>query len=461
MLFSALVGLLCLVVAAALRSRLVFVIAAICWVQNLLLPWWYTQGWIDEPVARALLLVKDVLLLLLLGYAAWRVRWVWRRPLPAPVVWLAAYGAWAVLRISLGVALAGEPLLENLRLVRSVLFPVGAVLAGFLVALLAPKLAPRYVRFTVAGIAVCAVVSLALYFLPSNDFWLNEINIALYNVNVKGDVEWTVVADLGIPESALGRLSFQAFSAFRLLGTFGDPLTAGLVLGLAVLALAARPRLSPGTLAAAVPLAAALFLTFSRSAWVLAAVGFCYLALVQRRFARLGVLLGGAAVLWIALAPLRQFLATSLAAFDVGGFDAYHALGITNFYSTEMLKAEYLLGAGALDLSTRSWMLENGFAFLTVQFGVTLLVTFVGFCLSAERYLRRHAEPDDLVARLGAAGALASLVVANFCFYALWFTAYFGIWSVVGLGIGLLHRREIEHAAAAAAALPDPAAVPA
>jgi hypothetical protein len=270
-------------------------------------------------------------------------------------------------------------------------------------------------------------------------------------VDVKGDVEWSVLESLGIPESAVGRTSFQVFSAFRLLGTFGDPLTAGMVVGLAALILAARPRLSLGTLAAAVPLVAALFLTFSRSAWVLAAVGFTYLALVQRRPIRLGVLMGGAGILWVVLAPLRQFVATSLAGFELGTLDSYHALGIMNFYSTEMLRAEYLLGAGAIDMSARSWMLENGLAFLTVQFGVPLLVTFVGFCLSAERYLRRHATPDDLVARLGAAVALASLVVANFCFYALWFTAYFGIWSIVGLGIGTLHRRGLEGSADAAA----------
>ena len=431
--------------AAVLRSRLLFVITAICWVQNLLLPWWYTQGWITEDGARALLLVKEVLLLALVAYTAWRASDVWRGRVPAPIVWALAYGAWAVARIGLGVALAGEPLIENLRLVRSVLFPVLAVLAGFHVALLAPHLPARYLRFTVAGIAICAVVSLALYFLPSDDFWLNEVNIAAYNVDVKGDLDWTVLAGLGTAGSAAGRLAFQAFSKFRLFGTFGDPLTAGMVLGLGVIAVAAHPRLSGRTLVAALPLAVALFLTFTRSAWVLAAVGFCYLALVQRRHARIGLLLGVGAVLWIALAPLRQFVFSTIAAFELETSDLYHVLGIMNFYSTEMLQPQYLLGTGALDTSAQTWYLENGFAYLMVQFGAPLLVCFVGLCLSAERYLRRHATPDDLVPRLGAACALASLIVANFSsLQAQSFTAYFGIWSIVGLGIGVLHRREME-----------------
>jgi hypothetical protein len=440
------------VLVAALGSRALFVVAAICWVQNILLPWWYTERWIGDATALSLVLVKDLLLLFLVGYAAWRARWARPWGVPAPIVWLLAYGAWATLRVGFGVALAGEPLVDNLRVVRGLLFPVEAVLVGFFVALIAPRVPARYVRFTVAGILVCAVVSLGLYVLPSEAFWLNHVNIANYNLDVKGDVAWTVVTDLGIPESAVARTAFQALSAFRLLGTFGDPLTAGLVIGLAALALAARPQLGPRSVALGLPLAAALFLTFSRSAWLLAAVGFAYLAVVQRRPGRLGLLFGGAAVLWIALAPLRQFVATSLAAFDVGGLDSYHAAGITNFYSATMLRPDYLLGIGVLGSTGRSWVLENGLAYITVQFGVPALVTFVGLCLSAERYLRRHALPEDLVARLGAACALASLVVMNFCFYSLWFTAYFGIWTIVGLGIGALHRGEIEATLAAAPA---------
>jgi hypothetical protein len=455
---SALVGLLCLALAAALRSRLLFVIAAICWVQNLVLPWWYTQGWIGAEAARSLVVVKELLLAVVLAYAAGRAAWVWRRPLPAPVVWLLAYGVWAVLRIGLGLALGDESLVANLRLVRSVLFPVGTVLAGFLVGLLAPTVPARYVRFTVAGIAVCAAVSLALYFLPSDEFWLNEVNIAAYNVEVKGDLEWTVLSNLGVSGSAAGRLAFQALSAFRLFGTFGDPLTAGMVLGLAVLALAARPRLSPGTLGAAALIAAALFLTFSRSAWVLAGVGFTYLALTQRRPGRLLAVAGAAAVLWLAVAPLRQFVFTTLAAFEFETSDVYHALAILNFYSPAMLRVENLLGAGALDATAQTWVLENGLAYLTVQFGLPALVTFVGLCVSAERYLRRRSAPEELVPRLGAACALASLVVANFSFYALSFTAYFGIWSIVGLGIGMLHRREVEGAAAVPADAAQPPA---
>jgi hypothetical protein len=219
-----------------------------------------------------------------------------------------------------------------------------------------------------------------------------------------------------------------------------------MVLGLAALALAARPRLGPWSLAAAALLAVALFVTFSRSAWVFAAVGVAYLSIRQRRLGRLAVLTTGAAALWFAVPAIRQFAVTSVAAFALESGDVYHAAGILNFYSSAMLRPQYLLGTGPLDTTAQSWVLENGLAYLTVQFGLPLLVAFIGFCLSAERYLRQRAEPGDVIARLGAASVLASLVVANFSFYALSFTAYFATWSVVGLAIGLLHRRDIAEA---------------
>src|SRR5438128_1484749 len=174
MLFSCLLALICVVLAALLRSRLVFVIAVVCWVQNIVLPWLYTKGWVSESSAHSLLLVKDV-------------------------------------------------------------------------------------------------------------------NIALYNVNVKGDPEWTVLPELGVSGSGVGREVFTALSAFRLIGTFGDPLTAGMALAAGLLLVAARDRLSAEWLAVGCVLASALFFTFSRSAWVFVAAGFMYLSLVKRRLARLGV----------------------------------------------------------------------------------------------------------------------------------------------------------------------------
>lgn len=445
MAFSAFVALFSLTLAAVLRSRAIYVIAAICWVQNLVLPWWYTQGWTDEAGTRALIMLKDVMLLLVFVSVAWRGRWAWRWRIPAPMVWILVYGAWALFRTVLGLAM-GEPLLGNLRVVRGMLFPVEVVVSTFLIGMLAPRMPRRYERFVIVGLTVCAVVSLFLYFLPSDTFWFNEINIASYNVEVKGDPTWTVLGDLGVPGSGVGRRAFQGLSAFRLFGTFGDPLTAGMAIGLALIAVGARRKLTMPLLAVALVLAAALFLTFSRSAWILAGVGVSYLAILQGRPWRVAVVFTTAVTLWVAVPALRQFAVASVAAFTVQTGDLYHVEGITNFYSLQMLRPVYLIGTGPISDARINWVYENGYAYLMVQYGLPLLVLFVGFCFSTERYLRRHSARSDLLARIGAASALATVIVANFSFYALGFTSYFAIWSLVGLGIGVLHRRELQTA---------------
>ena len=440
MLFSCLLALLCVVLAALLRSRLLFVIAVVCWVQNILLPWWYTKGWVSESSAHSLLLVKEALLLFLVVYGAWMARRVTRFPLPWPIRWALLYGTYISVRLVLGMVVLREPLFDELRLVRSMLFPVETIVAGFLVGVLAPRIAPGYERFVIWGLTACAVVSLLLYFTASHTFWVNDVNIALYNVNVKGDPEWTVLPELGVSGSGVGREVFGALSAFRLIGTFGDPLTAGMVLAAGLLLVAARDRLTAEWLAVGCVLAGALFFTFSRSAWVFATVGFMYLSLVQRRLARLGVFVAAAATLWFALAGLREFLSSSVAAFDLQAGDVYHAQGILTFYSSAILNPSYLLGAGPIDPSAQSWVLENGLAYMLVQFGVPAVVCFVGVCLSAERYLRHAARSSGTLAVAGAACAVSTLIAANLSFYALSFTAYYGIWSIVGLATGAAFR---------------------
>jgi len=367
-----------------------------------------------------------------------------RFPLPSPIRWALLYGIYVGMRLGLGMIVLHEPLFDEVRLARSMLFPVETIVAGFLVGILAPRIAARYEQFVIWGLTTCAVVSLLLYFTASQVFWVNDVNIALYNVNVKGDPEWTVLPELGISGSGLGREVFSALSAFRLIGTFGDPLTAGMALALGLLLVVAKDRFGAAWFGAACVLASALFFTFSRSAWVFVTIGFMYLALVQRRLARLGVFLAAAVALWFVLPGLREFVSTSVAAFDLETGDVYHAQGLLTFYSSAVLNPSYLLGTGPVDASAQSWVLENGLGYLLVQFGVPAVVFFVATCVSAERYLRHAARSGSLIALVGAACAVSTLVAAHFSFYALSFTAYYGIWSIVGLATGVAFRVRVQ-----------------
>lgn len=444
MIYSAVVALVCVTLVALLRLWAIGAIAVICWMQNFLLPWWYTKGWIDVEMAVALLLVKEFLLLMIVAYLGWRVTGVRLGTLPAPMKAAALYGAYLLVRLPIGVVVFGEPLLDELRLVRSVVFPVEAVFIGFVVGFLVPAFRVHYEKLMVRGIVGLAIVSLVLYFGADEGFWANHVNIALYNINVKGDPEWTVLLDRGISATGAGRAAFAWLADLRLIGTFGDPLTAGFALTVPLILLSSRRRLGPGAAAALAVVVVAVFLTFSRSAWVMAATGFVYAALSQRRAFRVILFLGVGAVAWFALGGLRQFFFESLAAFESSQGDIYHAEGIRFLYSRAVLDVRYLVGVGPLDAFQDRALLENGLAYILTQFGVVLLAAFAALCFSTERYLRKQGGQTDPFVIGAAAMGIGTLVVSHFSFYALSFTSYFAIWTVIGVAIGLVHRRRIE-----------------
>jgi hypothetical protein len=139
-----------------------------------------------------------------------------------------------------------------------------------------------------------------------------------------------------------------------------------------------------------------------------------------------------AALAFVVLAGLREFLRSSLLALGGGTEgDLTHARGLSAFYSTEVLRAVNLIGGGPGNRSIP----ENGLAFLLEQFGAPALGLFVAVCLSVERYCRREGRPGDTLAVAAAALALGTIVVSHFAEYALSFTAYFAIWSVLGLAV--------------------------
>lgn len=442
MLSSAFVVLGVVLLFLAVRWWSVVVIALICWLQNIILPWWYTRSWIDEGTARSLLVVKELLLLATLAYAAWRTVATHRFGLPAPVKWALAYCAVFALRVALGVSILGEPLGLEIRLLRSFMLPALVTIAGYLAAYHVPAIRRVFAKVSLATLLVCGVVSLLLFFLPPAAFWQNDINIALYNVNVKGDPEWTVALDLGVSGTGLGREAFAWLSSFRLIGTFGDPLTAGfnLALGAALALYAANRGLRVAPVV--VLLGAATVLTFSRSAWILLAVVFLYGSLARRQYVRLGLFVAAATVIWFALSPLREFFTTSVAALQGGGGDVYHAQGVLKLYSQEILAPANILGSGPLDVSAQSASLENGYVYMIEQFGIGPVVCFIGLLVAAWRYLWRMRETVGPGGGLAAALCLATLVVSNFSFYALSFTAFYAVWVLIGIEIGFARRIE-------------------
>lgn len=441
MLSSFVVAVVAFAAAAALRLRALAAITVVCWTQNLLLPWWYTEGWIGAELSRALIMLKEFMLVGLVVMLFWRMRWLHTGPLPTPIRVAMAAIAYIAFRVVLGTAFLGESLFAELRLVRSFLLPSIVVLAGFAVGMMQPSERRRYVGTATTALVACSVVSLLLFALAPDEFWANHVNIAAYNIDVKGDPEWTVDLEAGVSGTGIGRAVFSWLSSFRLIGTFGDPLTAGFVLGFGVLLLAARQTQSIMTIIGGLCCVAGLLLTFSRSAWIFTAIGLAYLAVRQRWLLRSVFALLLVAGTWLALgSDLAEFFTTSVAAFDLESGDVYHAEGLLRFWRGELFTAANILGQGPLPGTEQTATVENGFAYMIEQFGIPSFVAFAVLCVTLERFLRRNAAPDDVVAQVGAAAAISTLVVTNFSFYALSFTPYFAIWTLIGLCIGTAHR---------------------
>lgn len=449
MIFALIVLLASIGVVLIWGERALLLVLTICWVQNILLPWWYTKGLIDAQSALPLILLKEMLLLFAAGYAIWAARGMRWGDLPVPIKLAICYALYVVARALLGATLLGEGVGTNLRFVRNVIFPAEAMLVAFVAGAVRPTLRRTVDRWVVGGIFVAAVAGLVLLVATPDDFWRRHANIALYNLEVKGDPEYTVVLEEGVSGSGVGRDTFAFLARYRLIGTFGDPLTAGFNLAFGASLLLCRRRLGVSGGMALATIGAAVAATFSRSSWIFTTVVLLYVSLLDRRFGRIALAAGLIGAAWVALAPLRQFIESTLASFSGVQDDEYfHAEAVRLMYSTAVLDPANILGRGPQSFQAQTAIVENGFLYMMYQYGVGLLVLFVGICLSTEHYLRRNAISGGL-ARAGAAFGVATLVVSNFSFYALAFTTFFAAWLIIGVAVGSTFRERVEASDAA------------
>jgi hypothetical protein len=453
MIFALILLLGCTAAVLAWGERALIAVLTICWVQNIVLPWWYTQGLIDERTSLPLILLKEMLLILVAGYAAFAARGMRWRELPAPIKATLAYGAYVLLRALLGATVLGEGIDTNVRFVRNVIFPAEAMLVAFVAGAVRPRMRQSVDRWIVGGIFVAAVAGLVLLLATPDDFWRRHANIALFNLEVKGDPEYTVVLEEGVSGSGLGRGAFSFLARYRLIGTFGDPLTAGFNLAFGACLLLCRRSLGVSGRVALVTIVAAVVATFSRSSWIFTSVVLIYTSVLDRRFGRVALAALALGAAWVAVAPLRDFVMGTLASFSGVQDDEYfHAEAVRLMYSSAVFDPANLLGRGPQRFQAQTAIVENGFLYMMYQYGLPLLALFLAVCVTTERYLRRHAPPGDGFCRAGAAFAVASVVVSNFSFYALAFTTFFAAWLVMGLGIGATFRERTE-----AVALDEPA----
>lgn len=420
---------------AWLKERVLYVIFPWAYVQNFVLPWMYTARLAGEDLCRALLLSKEFLLLWLFLYFLSRLSTQGWRRWPLALRILAFFTAWCIVRYAAAVVFQDESLLGNLWNLRIACFPFEILIVGVGVAWSSPKFAKRFILNMVYLIAALALVGILLDVLPGPWFWRDHVDVATYNLYVKGQSPSgdIVPADIqaeaeGVTGNGMARDAFSFLSPFRAFGTVGDATGFGHLVAFPILLLAFWLRRNWKRDLMLVLTAAALFLSFTRSAWIFVAMGFAYVLLRKKNY-RLVFGLGAVfAVVLFTWGPLAQLYSNTLAGASWSGSDDPHAQGIAWFYQQGLWQSENLLGQGLT-----AYIPEGGYGRLLISYGLPALIGFVWFCLALYRDLRRTLIRNKPLFLIVQAVPLVFLVTLNFSYYPFGFIPYLLTWFIVGV----------------------------
>lgn len=427
-------GLITLLLVTWLKERVLYVIFTWAYVQNFVLPWMYTSGWAGQDFCRAFLLSKEFLLLWLFllflpGLARFGVgRW----PLPMRV--LGFFTAWCIVRYAAAVVFQAESLFGNLWNLRIACFPFEILAVAVGVTWARPDFAKRFIRNMVYLVAVLALVGIVLDVLPGPSFWRDYVDIASYNFYVKGQSPGVDITPSDIQAEAEGivgngqaRDMFSFLSPFRAFGTVGDAVGFGHLVAFPVLMLAFWLRRNWKTWLMLVLTSVALFLSFTRSAWIFVGMGFAYILLRNGRY-RLVLGLGTTCLVAVSTwGPMAQWYSATISYFSWNGSEDPHAQGIVWFYKNALWQFDNLFGQGLTAVNH-----EGGYGRLLVTYGLPAVVGFIWFCITLYRTLRQtpfRGKPLFLIAQ---AVPLVLLVTLNFSDYPFLFIPYLLAWFVVG-----------------------------
>lgn len=434
-----------LLAAVALKLRALYLIFFVAFTQNFVLAYLYTSQLVGKELCRSLILFKEFLLLELFVYSAVLLYRHFHGNLPQPVVVLGFFTAYCILRFSCGALFLGDFSADGVRKLRMMCFPLQILTVAMVTSWLYPEFSRRFLRQMTYCLGAIGVIGIVLFLFPEADFWKQHVNIASYNIDVKGDEPESVIEDQGIPGTGAGREAFLFLSSFRAMGTFADPLAFGFGMAMPILLWAFYYRRNWISILMLVISGAAIFFTFSRSSWIFVAIAFVYLLLYQRRYALVSAL---AAVVIAALfmwPPLAEFAATEYSELSWTNPGTEHAEGITLFYQQAFRDAGNILGKGMGDKVSK--FTESGYAFLLEHFGFLAYASFILFCISLLFYLRKSKRGPNSLVPIAQAVPVCVLIVMHTSQYPFAFSEYLFIWFVVGVCIypGTQPERHISH----------------
>jgi hypothetical protein len=430
-LYATLVLFISILLVIRLRERALYLLFAVAFTQNFALAYLYTNGLAGKDLCRSLILFKEFLLLELFVYVGFLLYRDYQGRWPRPLLILLAFTAYCVIRFTVGAVFYGDLSSDGLHKLRMMSFPIQILTVAAVVSWSNPTFAKRFMRHITYLLAGLALVGIVLFLFPAADFWKQHADVAVYNMDVKGDDPSTVLEDQGVSGTGAGREAFLFLSAFRAMGTFADPLSFGFAMAMPIVLLAFYYRRRWYTIVALTLAAAAIFFSFSRSSWIFVAISFGYLWLMKRKYLLIcGLAISGlvGVLLW---PPLAEFAAADMAYMSWSNPSIEHAQGIVWFYQKAFVDPGNIFGKG-MDDNVQS-IPESGYAFVLEHFGLLAYAFFVWFCFSLFMHLRRSRTRLNPLTVIAQAVPVCVLIVMHTSQYPFAFIEYLFIWFVVGI----------------------------
>ena len=197
-LYLGIVLILCVILLVWLKHKALYVICVFAFVQNFLIPWLYTAGYVGRGLAQSMLLFKEFLLLILFAYSVFLLSHRASRPWPRPFVILSFFTGYCVVRAIIGGLFFHDDLYWCTRMIRMAIFPLEMLTVGMAASWLYPKFTEKFLRKMTLFATGLGLAALWLFFYAGPDFWSSTVNIATYNIEVKGDDPFDVVEELGV-----------------------------------------------------------------------------------------------------------------------------------------------------------------------------------------------------------------------------------------------------------------------
>ena len=433
--YSSLVVLAAFLVLWYWKENALYFVFVASYTQNFILAYLYTNRLAGRDFCHSAILFKEVLLLGLFFYALVLVsreyQWEW----PRPMLVLAIFTAYCVLRYCFGALFLDDLNAEGIRKLRMMCYPIQILTVAMAFTWLRPDFSKRFIRRMTIFIAALAVIAIGLFLFARVDFWKKNADIAVYNMDVKGDESFTVIEELGVSGTAAGREAFLFLSSFRAMGTFADPLALAFATAMPVLLLLHFYRHNWFNYLMLTLSGLALFFSFSRSAWIFVALAIGYVLIRRRSYILITTLVFAIIVATIVIKPLAEFANSETNELTSSRPGGQHAEGLIWLYQRGFTDPGNLLGKGTSDDVRK--IQESGYAYLLEHFGFTAYASFVWFCFSLFAYFRKREVSLNPLLLIGQAVPLCILIVMHTSQYPFSFIEYLMIWFVVGACLGL------------------------